>query len=62
MKRWIVKVKDFEVLPEYSPFDSDQVSDWLNEKGLNPKEVAMVWQGDILKVYYREWNPLEDTG
>lgn len=61
MKRWLIKVKEFEILPHagINPFSEDQVTDWLNEKGLNPNEIAMVWQGDILKIFYREWN-LED--
>ena len=58
MSRWKIKVKEFEVLSDVgiNPFDQDQITDWLNEKGLNPNEIAVVWQGDILKIFYREWN------
>lgn len=58
MKRWQIKVKEFEIMPDsdYNPFDEDQITDWLNEKGLNPSEIAMSWQGNILKIYYREWS------
>ena len=64
MTRWKIKVKEFEVLPDagINPFDQDEVTDWLNEKGLNPEEIVMAWQNDILKIFYREWNGKnEDT-
>jgi len=58
MSRWRIKVKEFEILSDagINPFEEDQITDWLNEKGLNPNEIAMVWQGDILKIFYREWD------
>ena len=57
MKRWEVKVKEFEIMPSdgFNPFGEDQVTDWLNEKGLMPQEIAITWQGEILKIFYREW-------
>jgi len=58
MSRWKIKVKEFEVPSDsgFNPFDQDEITDWLNEKGLNPQEIAMVWKKDILKIFYREWN------
>ena len=56
MFKW--KVKEFEVSSEsgINIFDSDQVSDWLNEKGIMPEDLNPVWDGSILKIYHREWS------
>jgi len=55
MFKW--KVKEFEVSSEsgINIFDSDQVTDWLNEKGMLPEDMNPVWDGSLLKIYYREW-------
>ena len=56
MFKW--KVKEFEISSEcgINIFDSDEVSDWLNKKGIMPEDMNPVWDGHILKIYYREWS------